>query len=264
MIVTTDTIFAAMDKYGPVVVIIGVFILILIFMIKSNTKTLSKFQSEIIKNDDEYRKAIINSNAELVEQILNITKEKDNQNRLEKDLLDTFSKLRSSLKYNCSDTMDKIRACRLAIYLFHNGTHSTHGISFFKLSCICEKVLVGSGIRERFMEHNNIPVNLFDNMIEELGSNGSYIIKNSDSLKNSNHRIFISSKKILYSQAVAIFDSNNNILGFVLAEIDRSYDETLANDEKRELKILVDQIVPILSCLDYVDTNIDINKRQHE
>lgn len=259
-----EAIFAGLDKYGPIITIIGVFILILLFMIKTNTKNLTKFQSEIIKNDDEYRKAIINSNAELVEQILNITKEKENQNRLEKDLLNTFTKLRSALKYNCSDTMDKIQACRLAIYLFHNGTHSTHGINFFKLSCICEKVLVGSGIRERFMEHNNIPVNLFDSMVEELGSNGSYIIKNSDDLKNSNHRIFISSKKIYYSQAVAIFDSNNNILGFALAEIDRPYNETSANEEKRQLKILVDQIVPILSCLDYVDTNIDIDKRQHD
>ena len=56
-----EAIFAGLDKYGPVIIIIGVFILILLFMVKTNTKNLTKFQSEMIKNDDEYRKAIINS-----------------------------------------------------------------------------------------------------------------------------------------------------------------------------------------------------------
>ena len=157
----------------------------------------------------------------------------------------------------CKNAMDIIHADRLAIYLFHNGTHSTHGVKFFKLSCICENVKIGSGVREHSIEHSNVPLNLFDSMVDELLKNGEYIIINNEELKNSNHRIFISSDKIKYAIAEAIFDKNNVILGFVLIESSKDYNEEIIKEQKQELSKLVYQISPVLIYGDYIDININ-------
>ena len=94
-------------------------------------------------------------------------------------------------------------------------------------------------------------------MIDELLKNGEYIIINNEDLKNANHRIFISSDKIKYAVAEAIFDKNNVILGFVLIESSNDYDEEVIKKQKEELNKLVYQISPVLIYGDYIDINID-------
>ena len=167
-----------------------------------------------------------------------------------------FVKLRESIKENCVSTMNQIGAARIAIYLFHNGIHSTHGINFFKMSCMCEKVAIGSGIRERMIEHTNIPINLFDEMIEKLIHDNRYIIMNNDELQDTNHKIFISADKINYAQLVTIYDINNNMLGFVAVEIDRPFSKDEADREKEILDELVKQLIPVLSYSDYTSIKI--------
>jgi hypothetical protein len=215
----------------------------------------------------DFKKHIENQNKAFTESITKTIADQQqslsNYQHLEKNLFNTFIKLRSAIKENCTATMNDINASRLAIYLFHNGTCSTHGISFFKMSCICEKVAIGSGIRERLIDHSNIPINLFDAMIDKLITNGRYVIMNDENLDTSSHKIFISSDKIKYAQCTAIFDNNNNILGFVLAEMDHPYDRKTALDENEKMMNLVSQLVPILSYSDYVNTTIEATK-QHE
>lgn len=184
----------------------------------------------------------------------------------ERTLFDTFIKLRDATKENCMNAMTNTGACRIAVYLLHNGSSSTHGVKFFKMSCICEKVAIGSGIREQSVEHSNIPINLFDTMLDKLIENGRYIIMNDDDIVNSNQRVFVSGSKIKYSQAVSIFDYSNNILGFVLAEMDHGYDREQALKEKEEIDIFVNQLVPILSFSEYMNTAIEQQQKeaQHE
>ena len=113
-------------------------------------------------------------------------------------------------------SMDDIKAQRLGIYLFHDGTYSLNGIHFFKMSCICEKVVIGSGVRERAIEHSSIPINLFDSMIEGLMINGRYTMKrpSDDELNVSNVKIFFSSSKTSFIHIEAIYDTDNNIIGW--------------------------------------------------
>ena len=70
--------------------------------------------------------------------------------------------------------------------------------------------------------------------------------------------ILISSKRITYSHAVSIYDSNDNILGFVLLEMENQYSESQVRMERQQVKYLIDKIVPILSYSDYIDTNLNI------
>lgn len=248
----------AIDKYGPYVVILAVVLAIFIYIIYANNKMYSKFQDQLLKNSDEYKDGMTDLTSKMVDQLLeaNDKKQKETENK-EHDLMSIFVKLRESMQDYCKNSMDALDVDRLAIYLFHNGTHSTHGIKFFKVSCICENVRIGSGIREHSIEHSNVPLNLFDDMIDELLKNGEYIIINNDELKNENHRIFISSDKIKYAIAEAIFDKNNVILGFVLIESSKDYDEQAVIKQRDELNKLVYQISPVLVYGDYININME-------
>lgn len=228
-------------------------------------KSMKVYMEKMASDNEEYKKQIQEQNNALVEKLIKASNERNevmNYPHLERNLLETFVKLRSAIKENCTTIMNDIKAARLAIYLFHNGTFSTHGISFFKMSCICEKVAIGSGVRERLIEHSNIPINLFDEVIDKLISIGRYIVMNDENLGSSNHKIFLSSSKVHYSQLVGIYDNNNNIVGFVCAEMEHPYMKEKALEEKAHLDELVSMLVPILAYSDYVNTTVESN--QHE
>ena len=144
-----------------------------IFLMYHNKKTLQDLKVSINNDYAIYKDALQEQNDALTKQLLkqisdsNSDAAKDGIEK-SKNLMNIFVKLREATRENCVNTMNQIGAARIALYLFHNGTHSTHGINFIKMSCICEKVAIGSGIRERMMEHTNIPINLFDDMIDKL------------------------------------------------------------------------------------------------
>jgi predicted aspartyl protease len=101
------------------------------------------------------------------------------------------------------------------------------------------------------IDHTNIPINLFDEMIDKLITNDRYIVMNNEDIQNTNHKIFLSADKIKYTQLVAIYDINNNLLGFVAAEMTHAYSKDLADKEKESLNKLVKQLVPVLSYSEY-------------
>lgn len=243
-------------------VVMGImFTSLAVIIVIFNKKYTQKFSASIADDYNNYKNELKEQNSTLTKQLIKQLAENDAGNTKEKDLAEKnlmgiFVKLRESIKENCVSTMNQIGAARIAIYLFHNGIHSTHGINFFKMSCMCEKVAIGSGIRERMIEHTNIPINLFDEMIEKLIHDNRYIIMNNDELQDTNHKIFISADKINYAQLVTIYDINNNMLGFVAVEIDRPFSKDEADREKEILDELVKQLIPVLSYSDYTSIKI--------
>ena len=219
---------------------------------------MHKFADSIISNNDKYKNELNEQNHMLMKQLIQQVSEisssnanKDKHNERGKNLMNIFMKLKDAIKENCINTMNEINCSRIAIYLFHNGIRSTHGIDFIKISCICEKVAIGSGIRERMIEHTSLPINLFDEMVSEMTNGGHYIIMNNEETQNSNHKIFISSEKIQYALLVPFFDMNNNILGFISVEINRPYSKDEVDKHMEVLNMLVKQLVPVLSYSEY-------------
>lgn len=245
----------------PLAILIIICIVIMIFAISifiSNKKIINDITTSVNNDCCKYKNELNEQHDTLTKQLLKQLSEQDvvsgttKENDVAgKNLMSIFIKLREAIKENCISTMNKIGAARIAIYLFHNGIHSTHGIDFFKMSCICEKVAIGSGIRERMMEHTNIPINLFDDMIDKLINNNRYIIINNEVTQETNTKIFISADKINYTQLVSIYDINNNLLGFVAVEMDKHFSKDDADREKEILDELVKQLVPVLSYSDY-------------
>lgn len=250
-------------------VVLGVIIvLIFVIVIRNIRKTkeyMDNCKAKIEEQNARFSEEIETRNQSFMRDVIRtITMQQEkmlmnvmNHKHTNKNLANTFIKLRGALMHNCMETMQEISASRIAIYLFHNGTRSTHGLDFFKMSCICEEIKPGSGIREKLIEHSNIQINLFDNMIDKLITNGKYIIMNDEEQQLSGHRMFLSSKAVRYTQLVAIFDSGNNILGFVCAEMTHEYNRETVIKEKQDLDALIVQIVPVLSYSEYIDTTID-------
>jgi len=250
------------EVYAMAVLYLLIVFLALGILIVVNTKAQQHIKDDLTREFTDYIRKMMDelndANKAFVQNIIDSNKslQMNYERKPTKDLFATFVKLRNSIKDNCTQAMNKIGAERIAIYLFHNGNQSTHGIKFFKISCICEKVNIGSGVREQALDQSNIPINLFDDTINNLIDNGRCIIINDDNIANSNNKIFISAKKIKYAQAISIFDNENNILGFVLIELSHEYDKNNADMEKYEVDRLIAQLVPILAYSDYTQAAI--------
>lgn len=261
--ITLKDVFGSIDEYGPFAVILGVVLFIIIILIQNMNNTVNKFTQQSIENDKQYKQMMIDQNKAILDQLSSTKKEiMDNQQPIlnVEDLQTTFDKLNRSIKDYCRQCMDTIKAQRLGIYLFHNGTYSLNGIHFFKMSCICEKVVIGSGTRERAIEHSSIPINLFDDMIAGLIEDGSYLItrpEDQTKLEASNMKIFFSSSKIKFIHTVAIYDNDNNIIGFVLAEMAQDYSEESIKFQRNTIKNLIDKITPVLLFSDYTEIEQD-------
>jgi RNA polymerase-binding transcription factor DksA len=256
--------FGSIEEYGPFAVILGVVLIVVIALIVNMQNTVNKFIEQSLEEDKQYKQQIMDQNNAIVEQLLNTKQEILDSQRPTlnvKDLQSTFDKLNRSIKDYCRQCMDEIKAKRLGIYLFHNGTYSLTGIHFFKMSCICEKVAIGSGVRERAIEHSSIPINLFDDMITGLMNDGYYIINRPNSkeeLESSNIKIFFSSSKIEFIYTVAIYDNDNNIIGFVLAEMMKDENlKDLADFQYKKIKELVAKITPVLLFSNYINIDQD-------
>lgn len=241
----------------PLIIVLFIVIVLVVFLLFYNKNLVQKINTSISEDYTSYKDELKKQNDALTKQLLkqlaeqhaNIINARDAESG--KNLLNVFGNLKEAIKENCITAMNQIKAARIGVYLFHNGTHSSHGISFLKVSCMCEKVAIGSGIRERMMEHTNVPINLFDDMIDTLITNNRFIIMNDDQLQELSHRMFVSADKIKYSQLIALYDINNNMLGFICAEMNKPYSKDEADKEKEVLDELAKQLVPVLSYSDY-------------
>lgn len=252
-----------------VLVIVAIFAYIVAQVSRKNRETLKDIMDIFTAQEtDKIRKELTSFQTKVSERLNQFIELQENSvidgASKEKALYQVFGRLKNSLNDACNTTMTSINASRLAIYLLHNGMMSTHGIKFFKMSCMCEKVAIGSGIREQTIDQSSIPINLFDDMIGTLITDGRYIIMNDNNINLYNHRIFISAPKIEYAVAVSIFDNNNNILGFVLAEMSHPYNKATVGVEEQQLKLLIKSITPTLSYSDYESIASKQQEDQHE
>ena len=266
-VVAHDTSTVLLMQYCIIFLIVIIIAIIgLVLYIKRNNRLMSELLNEQNHEDfQEFKETIANMNKGLVDEIVDVLKDdgehshSDKQEKLkdhQEELLNTFAKLRRVIKDDLYATMHHTGACRTALYLFHNGTRSTEGISFLKISCIGERTLVGSGVKEQILNHSNMPVNIFDNMYDKLIENGRYVVMNDEKTMQTSRAQFISASKIRYSQAIGIYDSSNNILGFVLAEFDHAYNKAASDTEYAVLKDFTKKISPILSFSEYADLTL--------
>ena len=232
----------------------------MIFLIDKQNQELKSFVETIVSKNNY--NLLQNIKEDTSTPVTTVIERKTSQEHL----LQVFKKIQTILSDDLYRTMMKTNACRIAVYLFHNGTKTPTGFNFVKISCIGDKCQIGSGIKERILSHSNMPINLFDDMYDKLIDNGYYII-----IRDANSGImdtakseFLSAPKIQYSQAVCIYDFNNTTLGFILAEFEHAWDADTANTERERIVAFCKRLSPIFSYNDYANLTLKIPDESNE
>ena len=118
--------------YGASTVIIAVFIVVLLAMFGYILRNNQKTNNQLIKQQQELVDMLLSKkeeNEEIEVQRQTIVKEPD--------IVQVFLDINSSIKEILKDIFDDIDSQRIAIYVFHNDVYSSHGLPFFKTSCVC-------------------------------------------------------------------------------------------------------------------------------
>lgn len=260
-----STISEAISKYGPLVVIMAVFVIIFILMVilvlRSNSKLMngiiarektkdeqqqdiiSKFVESSLENfKDQNKNDMVSMVQELQQSIeplknvinkLNEEKKEDSKNDYHKDLVGAYIDVNIALKDASRSALNALNCERVAIYIFHNGNTSMHGLPFFKMSCIHEWTTHGSNTL-RGKSHMDIPLHLFNDFIEVLWKDGIYKTQDIDKTLETDPSMTefteYSHVKALYM--VAIKNSDDNLAGFVVSEFENI--DTFEDDESRD------------------------------
>lgn len=223
------------DKYGPITVIIGVFIVILLI-----TFTI------IIKMMHNSNKQIMDQQKVMLDKLLK------NDKKTEKNILEIFVKIDENVRSTLNDIKEELHTDRIAIYTFHNGVYSSHGLPFFKTSCVSEVVKKGSGITKKGQEHKDMNLCMFDDSIVTLYHNGCLIMEKVQNYKDEYPVLYNTFEKenIVSAVGVAIYDDDNNILGVLIAEFvtDKSH---IIEKISMRLKQFAKSLSPILNYADY-------------
>lgn len=236
------------NTYGASTVIIAVFIVVLLAMFTYILRSNQKTNNQLIKQQQK-----------LVDTLL--TNKKDDEEDKEKtpiqrstvikepDIVQVFLDINSSIKEILKDISDEINSSRTAVYVFHNGVYSSHGLPFFKTSCVCEVIKKNCGVSKSINLHSGLPLQMFDNNISYVYKNGKMTIIDVDDEDNElvhDAPVLIGMLKnnnIKSATGIAVYDHDNNILGILLTEFVELQDKEFLNNIEN---ILIEK-APLLS-----------------
>lgn len=239
------------NTQGPVTVVLALFIIIFLIVSYYIVSQNKSYQNASNENMQKLIDVIIEQN----NRINDSNKKEKAKEKLydERNLMNIFFRMSNRFKEDCKETLDAMNADRVSIYAFHNGSQSTHGLPFVKFSCVCEHIAKGSGSRSKMKAHNNIPLNLLDDVMNALWKNGHYEV-NADALEEENNLI----NKLLMQDSnktcifYAIYDVENTIIGFILGEFsEKSFTQEEIKEKKKYLRFLADKISPIMEFSHY-------------
>lgn len=228
-------------EYGPYIVILAVvlvlFLMIIVYILNVNKKT--------IENERQMNNKLVTSllNDYFAQNSKVLVKEDKSYD--EKHIVDIYMKLNKSLKNVCELTLKKTGSNRTAIYVFHNGSHASHGLPFFKMSCISEKVTKDSNTNIKMSEHSAMPLNLFDSIVSGLYNNAEYRI----TLEKDNDPsdiIFLKGTKIKDCFFIPIFDDDDNMMGFIFNGYNTINPNKDIEKEKEYLSELATMAKPVI------------------
>ena len=239
------------SDYGILIVIAAMFLLAVYANIKRQQKHYEELQQSQMESEKRLLDTVLNQNKILME---NIDKTDNRPPYNEKTIVEIFVKLNNLFKTECRLTSEKTHSDRTAIYVFHNGTQSSHGLPFFKMSCICEWINRSSISNSKMQEHTNMTLNLFDDIVTNIQENGEYMIDKKTEEIPSN-LLYIKGTKTVKAIFLAILDDNNQVLGYI--ENDYNKDSALNIEEiKYEMQLLGDKTRPTLQFSDYQNKTI--------
>ena len=273
-----STISQAISEYGLPIVIMAVFFVIFLIAIFGILRNNSKMMEDLMnrqKNSDNFEQDVITKlvnsalDARLKNEIADtlkdsitplqktvdeLNKKKESEEASEgyhKDLIGAYIDVNMAFKDASRSAQTELNCDRIAIYVFHNGNKSMHGLPFFKMSCIHEWTSRGNTLRGKY--HTDMPLHLFNDFIEDLWKQGVYKIEDVSKVLDTNDSVeeFVNYSNTKSMYMVAIKDDNKAITGFVVAEFDSidtfEHDDIRSEAVKSILNNMIVKISPIIS-----------------
>lgn len=233
------------DRYGLGVVIAAAFIFIAMAIVTIMLRSYLKTQRIL----QQQQQIMFNT---ILENMTQDKAKEQNEKESHKELIDTFIKISGLIRSSLENVCNLLSADRTAVYVFHNGVNSSHGLPFIKTSCLTEVLKRGSMVSRRITTHQNIPLNTFDKSIMFMVANQcGYIVNTHEEDKWPALINILKSSGVISSAFLSLYDNDNNMLGVIVAEFaeERSVDEL--NAAIKVLKRESSAITPILDYADY-------------
>ena len=273
----------AIHTYGMAVVIFAVFLVVIIALILVMTWNNSKLINSLMSTNESNNKMDQNLIGKLVDSALDKDPEPtsntddtlveiksilkdlvnnshedtdDHENDYQKDLVGAYIDLNMAFKDISRSTLTKLKCDRIAIYVFHNGNKSMHGLPFFKMSCIHEWTSYGNKTL-RGKSHVDIPLHLYNDFIENLHKYGAYRSEDvSKSIKDDpSIRDYVAFSEVKALYFVGMRDDTGALAGFVAAEfgdIDSFQHDHERNEFVRNIiDDMISKVAPIV-CNKYI------------
>ena len=291
-----DSMSNIIDKYGPAIVILAVFLILFLAIIISMMKYMSnmfnqmsnrindadKDRSELLaklidgkitENETKTVNDVANRfTSELVDSLKPITdhvnernNEKTKENEEHRHLVNMYIDVNVAFKDASNHIILNTTNCsRIAIYLFHNGNRSISGLPFFKMSCVYEWSVTGA-YTVRGKTHNDLPLHIYYGLIEELHKDGVFKCGDIDQEVKQGHNFikdfieYSENTKSLYAVAINSI-TDNSFIGFLVAEFSNPKDFETDSEEldrvSHALNEAVSVVKPILSYQNPYTSNI--------
>lgn len=246
------TISDAIQKYGIITVIVAALIILALITIGiilkialSNTSSLNK-QLEAQQNTvDSLIKALKNSELEKVHQCTA-------EDHASIEFMSNYSKVMERLKSLCNEVYDNIKADRVLIDVFHNGSKAFNGLPFLKATCISQWMR-SSMLGKRRNPEKDIPLNFFSREISSYSEKGFSYEMNVELLKETDpyvHKWFTTDKVIAYV-SVPLYN-NGNLVGLVRAEFFTIIEsDSKVEEYRKELDLLSERASSLLAIVGY-------------
>lgn len=274
----------AIHTYGMAVVIFAVFLMVIIVLILVMTWNNSKLINSLMSTNESNNKMDQSLIGKLVDNALdkdsevasntdetlieiksllnnlvnsNHAEEIDNhENDYQKDLVGAYIDLNMAFKDISRMTLNKLRCDRVAIYVFHNGNKSMHGLPFFKMSCIHEWTSYGNKTL-RGKSHVDIPLHLYNDFVENLYRYGVYKSENVEEsiLTDQSIRDYAAFSEVKAIYFVGMRDETGALAGFIAAEFGTV--DTFQHDQERNefvrstLDEMIAKVAPVV-CNKYI------------
>ena len=231
--------------YGASAVIIAVFLIMLLIVLMY-----------ILRNNQKTNNQLIKQQQELVNMLVEMAKKEDEpikpQPAKEPNLVEMFLNINGSIKDTLKDISEELNSDRTSVYVFHNGVFSSHGLPFFKISCVCEIVRKNTGVIKNLNNHSGLPLQMFDNTISNIYKNGSMTIcdtsNEDDELVQTSPVLcgMLKTNNIKSVTGIAIYDHDNNIMGILMVEYAEVKDPILLEEAAKQLITKAPLLAPVL------------------
>lgn len=241
---TVERYAELINRYGALIVIAAVFLVIILAVMVIMLKSYQKTQNLIQTQNQTMFEAILDNLASSKEE-----KTKDKEEH--KELVDIFIKMSIPIRSTLEVLADKLNADRTSVYVFHNGTNTSHGLPFIKISCLTEVMKRGTLVARKVLQHQGLPLSTFDKSISYLvSSQVGYILNNEEDDRFPAIKNMLNSAGVLSAGFLALYDDDNNMLGIIIAEF-----ATTKTEEEMEsiIEVMKDESLKIIPVLDYAD-----------